>query len=115
MTLNGNSRNFDIVPPHLAVKAMRDNGYQNAAYAVAELMDNSIEAKASQVELLCADKTSILNHRRTTRIHEIAVLDNGEGMDSETLRIALQFGNGTRLEESQQKDIGRFGMGLPNS
>ena len=115
MTLNDNSRNFDIVPPHLAVKAMRDNGYQNAAYAVAELMDNSIEAKASQVELLCADKTSILNHRRTTRIHEIAVLDNGEGMDSETLRIALQFGNGTRLEESQQKGIGRFGMGLPNS
>lgn len=32
-----------IVPPNLVVKAMRDNGYKNAAYAIAELIDNSIQ------------------------------------------------------------------------
>ena len=32
--------NHDIVPTHLVVKAMRDSGYKNAAYAIAELMDN---------------------------------------------------------------------------
>ena len=31
----------------------------------------------------------------------------------ETLRLALQFGNGTHLND--RKGIGRFGMGLPNS
>jgi hypothetical protein len=105
----------DIVPTHLVVKAMRDNGYKNAAYAVAELMDNSIQAGASLVELLCREESQMLQQRRRSRIKEIAVLDNGKGMDAETLRMALQFGNGTHLELDNQEGIGRFGMGLPNS
>jgi hypothetical protein len=105
----------DIVPTHLAIKAMRDNGYKNAAYAIAELMDNSIQAGATQVELLCAEKTSVVTQRSRTRIHQLAVLDNGCGMDADVLRIALQFGNGTRLAPEKQNGIGRFGMGLPNS
>lgn len=106
---------FSIVPTHLAVKAMRDNGYKNAAYALAELMDNSIQAGAKNVELLCAEQTTQLAHRQRRRIHQTAVLDNAEGMDRETLRIALQFGNGTRLDSASQNGIGRFGMGLPAS
>ena len=35
-----------IIPPELAVKAMRDSGYRNTAYALAELIDNSIQADA---------------------------------------------------------------------
>ena len=30
---------FDFVPTALAVSAMRDNGYKNAAHAIAELID----------------------------------------------------------------------------
>ncbi|MDX2076630.1 MAG: ATP-binding protein [bacterium] len=107
--------NHDIVPTHLVVKAMRDNGYKNAAYAIAELMDNSIQAGATRVELLCAEKTELAKQRQRTRIHQIALLDNGCGMTPETLLMALQFGNGTRLAPEQQTGIGRFGMGLPNS
>ncbi len=106
---------FDIVPTHLAVQAMRDNGYKNAAYAIAELMDNAVQAGASQVELLCGEKISLVSQRQRSRIETIAVLDNGCGMDAETLRMALQFGNGTRLNPAQQTGIGRFGMGLPAS
>lgn len=105
----------DIVPTHLVIKAMRDNGYKNAAYALAELMDNSIQAGATQVELLCSEEQTIVQERTRSRIKEIAVLDNGSGMDAETLRMALQFGNGTHLNAENQKGIGRFGMGLPNS
>lgn len=105
----------DIVPTHLVVKAMRDNGYKNAAYAIAELMDNSIQAGATQVELLCREETEMLQQRKRSRVKEIAVLDNGNGMDAETLRMALQFGNGTHLDAENQDGIGRFGMGLPNS
>lgn len=105
--------NHDIVPTDLVVKAMRDSGYKNAAYAIAELMDNSIQAGASRVELLCGERVERLRQRTRSRISEIAVLDNGCGMDAEVLRMALQFGNGTRLNDFS--GIGRFGMGLPNS
>ncbi len=105
----------DIVPAHLAVQAMRDNGYKNAAYALAELMDNSIQAGATQVELLCGEKKQQVGSRMRSRIHQIAVLDNGSGMDATVLRLALQFGNGTHLEEEKHTGIGRFGMGLPSS
>lgn len=105
----------DIVPAHLAVQAMRDNGYKNAAYAIAELMDNAIQAKATQVELLCGERKQKVNERMRSRIHQIAVLDNGSGMDATVLRLALQFGNGMYLEEDKHTGIGRFGMGLPSS
>lgn len=108
-------KRHDIVPSHLAVQAMRDNGYKNAAYALAELMDNAIQAKATTVELLCAEKSVQLDQRRRQRIDQIAVLDNGRGMDKRVLRLALQFGNGTYLEEDKHTGIGRFGMGLPSS
>lgn len=106
---------YDIVPTSLAVKAMRDNGYKNAAYAVAELMDNSIQAQADYVELLCADEELLLDQRARKRIAEVAVLDNGTGMDAATLQRALQFGNGSWEEAERHEGMGRFGMGLPSA
>ena len=104
-----------IVPAHLAVKAMRDNGYKNAAYAIAELIDNSIQHGATIVELLCAEIEVPINLRTVTRVNQIGVLDNGKGMTKEVLRMALQFGNGTHLDPVNQQGIGKFGMGLPSS
>lgn len=103
------------VPASLAIEAMRDNGYKNTAYAVAELIDNSIQAEADYVQLLCAEREEERANRRTKRIEMLAVLDNGGGMNAEDLRKALQFGNGTRLGRSNRSGIGRFGMGLPAS
>lgn len=104
------------VPASLAIEAMRDNGYKNTAYAVAELIDNSIQAEANFVQLLCAEREEErASRRRTKRIEMVAILDNGCGMDAEVLRKALQFGNGTRLGRSNRTGIGRFGMGLPAS
>ena len=111
--MTGEQLRFDIVPTALAVNAMRDNGYKNAAYAIAELFDNSIQAEAGSVELLCVEAEEQLRQRRVRRIRQIAVLDNGIGMDSDVLRQALQFGNGTRLDD--RSGIGRFGMGLPSA
>ena len=104
---------FDLVPTNLAITAMRDNGYKNTAYALAELIDNSIQAGSSSVEVICCEREEQLTHRRRRRIDEIAVIDNGCGMDLMTLRMALQFGNGSRLDD--RSGMGRFGMGLPNS
>ena len=107
--------NLEIVPAKLAIKAMMDSGYKNAAYALAELMDNSIEAGAKSVELLCLERYVSLNQKTVKRIDQIGILDNGNGMDLDTLRIALRFGDGTRLDESKQKGMGKFGFGLPNA
>ena len=103
----------EIIPPELAVKAMRDSGYKNTAYALAELIDNSVQANADNVEVICLEVKRRINKRTGRRIQAIGILDNGDGMAPETLRLALQFGNGTHLTD--RKGIGRFGMGLPNS
>jgi hypothetical protein len=103
------------VPAHLAIEAMRDNGYKNTAYAVCELIDNSIQANAKHVQLFCGEAERPLSTRKTSKLEQIAVLDDGDGMSPEILGMALQFGNGTRLKRDQRTGIGRFGMGLPAS
>ena len=102
-----------IIPPELAIRAMRDSGYKNTAFALAELIDNSIQADANQVDVICIEESVVVKTRRRRRIKAIGVLDNGSGMTPEVLGLALQFGNGTHLAD--RSGIGRFGMGLPNS
>jgi len=106
-------RDAEIIPADLAVKAMRDSGYKNTAYALAELIDNSVQAEATDIEVICLEERQLVNQRERRRIREIGVLDNGKGMSPQTLRLALQFGNGLHLND--RSGIGRFGMGLPNS
>jgi hypothetical protein len=107
------ANNSDVIPQDLAIRAMRDSGYRNTAYALAELVDNAAEAEASRIDILCVETNRLVEERNRWRPTEIAVCDNGSGMDAPTLRRALQFGNGTRL--NSRRGIGRFGMGLPNS
>ena len=107
------SDSVDIIPPELAIQAMRDSGYQSTAHALAELIDNSVQANANNVEIFCLQEDAVVLKRTRTKLTEIAVLDNGHGMSTDVLRVALQFGNGTRLRD--RTGIGRFGMGLPNS
>ena len=106
-------REGEIIPPELAVRAMRDSGYRNTAYALAELIDNSVQANATGVDVICLEEYTHINERRRRRMSAIGVLDNGGGMSPDVLRLALQFGNGTHLAD--RSGIGRFGMGLPNS
>ncbi|WP_295187785.1 ATP-binding protein [uncultured Brevundimonas sp.] len=102
-----------FIPADLAIQAMRDSGYKNTAYALAELIDNSVQAEATSIEIICIEEVKQLADRRRKRLTQIAVLDDGKGMDATILRKALQFGNGTRLND--RSGIGRFGMGLPNA
>lgn len=98
-----------IIPAELAIEAMRDSGYKNTAYALAELIDNAIEAEARNIKIIVFEDAEDEGHR----LEEIAVVDDGLGMKSEVLREALKFGSGTRLES--RTTIGRFGIGLPNA
>ena len=102
-----------LFPSSFTIRALRDSRYHNTAYAIAELLDNAIEAGAEQIELLCIERPERVQERVRQRISEIAVLDNGTGMDARTLLDALKFGGGTHHDAS--RGIGKYGMGLPTS
>ncbi len=101
---------FSIIDPEMTVRAMRDSGYKSTTHALAELIDNSIESLATTIEVFGVSRRDDRTGRYTLK--ELAVLDNGEGMDGDTLRGSLRYGHGTRRE---RRGIGRFGLGLPNS
>lgn len=103
---------FSIINVPMTVSAMRDNGYKSTTHALAELIDNSIEANATHIELFGLSQFSRVGQRQSVRLKELAVLDNGDGMDADILRGSLRYGIGTKRS---RKGIGRFGLGLPNS
>lgn len=95
------------------IDSLRDNGYSNTAYALSELIDNSLQAKASRVEVGFIEKKSEGNERNWHHVKEISVWDNGTGMNPETLLKAMQFGGSENRYD--EEGMGKFGMGLPNS
>ena len=106
---------FLIVSPKLTIEAMRDSGYKDTDHALAELIDNSVEAGASLIEIIAVETPPDGSQPYArARITKIAVVDDGEGMDATTLRRALKFGDGTR-KDRRKRGIGRFGVGLPQS
>ncbi len=102
-----------LFPGNFTIRALRDSRYHNTAYAVAELIDNSIEANAGQIDLLCMEQSQRVKSQMRRRVSQLAVLDNGDGMDVKTLFDALKFGGGTR--HNSKSGIGKYGMGLPTS
>ena len=116
----GHQMQHEILPPNLAISSMRSSGYRDSAYALAELIDNSIQAgldvnESTNVEVICIDKVEMIAGRRRQRMDQVAVYDNACGMPADVLRIALQFGNGSHKTTANQNGIGKFGMGLPNA
>ena len=102
-----------LFPSNFTIRALRDSRYHNTAYAIAELIDNSIEADAQQIDLLCMEKHQKVGSRSQRQVSEVAVLDNGDGMDAKTLLEALKFGGGTH--HNSDRGVGKYGMGLPTS
>ncbi len=110
---NLNNADRNLFPGSFTIRAIRDSRYHNTAYAIAELIDNSVEASAERVELLCMEQPVVGKSRTLHEISEVGVLDNGTGMDARELLEALKFGGGTRHET--KRGIGKYGMGLPTS
>ena len=99
-----------IIDAYLGLTALRQAGYRSTATAVAELVDNSIEAEATQIDIIAISKEILVTTRTSNQVQKIAVLDNGDGMPPEVLEKCLSLGWGTRLET--RGGLGRFGFGL---
>jgi len=91
---------IEVIPSaRRLVEALRDVGYDFPG-AVADLIDNSIAAKATEVAVdITFDGPDSW----------VRIADNGEGMDAATINEALRFGS----ERSYSADdLGKFGLGL---
>jgi hypothetical protein len=79
---------------------MRHLGYSNYA-AVKDIIDNSNDANATWIRVYVHNAKDDFT---------ITVVDNGDGMDRDTLDEALRLGSDT--ERNIVSDLGKFGMGL---
>lgn len=100
MHLNG----FEIVEPRAGalVESLRAFGYSPQT-AIADLIDNSISAKSSNVDV---------HFRWDGHDSLITVLDDGVGMSEDVLREAMRAGSANPLDTRNTQDLGRFGLGL---
>ena len=84
----------------ILMSSLRHLGYSNHS-AIADLVDNSIDADASTIAIqIDRDKGDFV----------ISVLDDGSGMDEQTLDEAMKLGSDT--ERNVASDLGLYGMGL---
>jgi len=113
--------NYNVLPASLAIRSMKSSGFKSTDYAVAELIDNSIQAgeknlnTKTNIDVVCVERKIKINNKKYNAIKEILIVDDAGGMDPDTLRNSLRFGQGTNLDPEEQKGMGKFGMGLPNS
>ncbi len=83
-------------------ESMRDIGY-SLATAVADIIDNSITADASEIDVFCD---------LTQESPTLAIVDNGHGMRQKELLEAMRHGAANPKQERSPNDLGRFGLGL---
>lgn len=84
------------------LEALRGLGYSTAT-ALADIIDNSISAGASEIRVtfVWAGTDSY-----------ITLFDNGSGMTDAELERAMTLGDKSPLDDRAASDLGRFGMGL---
>lgn len=96
---------MSLVDPVNFLLATRDAGYTTTATALAELVDNSLEAGASCIEV------AVTSDAAGGPI--VTVIDDGTGMTQDELRMCLLFGGSSRF--GMRAGLGRYGMGLPTA
>lgn len=96
--------NYDIVNPSAAamIESLRAYGY-SLNTAIADLIDNSISAKAKNIWIHLHWKGGA---------SWISILDDGTGMEENVLNNAMRPGSNSPLENRSEYDLGRFGLGL---
>lgn len=84
------------------LESLRGLGYSTAA-ALADIIDNSISAGASEVRI---------DFQWDGIKSRVLILDDGRGMNDPELESAMRLGDRNPLATRDVHDLGRFGMGL---
>ena len=88
--------------PEAMMSSLRAFGY-DLSMALADLIDNSIFAQAKKISI---------DYDWNDGAPWIRILDDGTGMTEERLREAMRLGSQSPLDERNEADLGRFGLGL---
>lgn len=96
-----------------AKSLIEGSGYDDTAMALGEIIDNSLQAQAKNVDVLVAEANVKTRKRRSWQVREMAVLDDGIGMEPSLLQRALTLGDGDHHNDSE--GMGKFGVGLPQA
>ena len=92
---------IELLPdPARIVNGLRDTGY-NFNTAIADIVDNSIAAKATKISINVS-----MDPSQNVRVY---IADNGIGMDMAGLQNAMKYGSKERTEKNS---LGKFGLGL---
>lgn len=91
-------------------QSLRESGFDFST-AIGELIDNSVQAKAKRIDIIPKIVKKKFEGRRkpVSVITQIAVVDDGEGMNEENLNGCPQLGFSTRYND--REGLGRFGVG----
>lgn len=84
------------------LESLRGLGYSTAA-ALADIIDNSISAGASEVRI---------DFQWDGTDSRVLIVDDGRGMSDPELEGAMRLGDRNPLATREAHDLGRFGMGL---
>lgn len=102
-----NHADLGLVAPEAFVRGIRHIGYRSNVEALAELVDNSIQAYAQRVDLVSGPADA----GQPKRPVQLAIVDDGHGISPAMLRVAMMWGGTHR--ENDRRGLGRFGYGLP--
>lgn len=99
---------YETNPPDAASLMMsaRSFGNYDLPGALADLIDNSINAGAREVTLSCSYRDGD---------PEIRVRDDGHGLSGDELRKAMRPASSNPLTERSPDDLGRFGWGMKSA
>lgn len=95
-----------LVDDEMLAQTMRSVRYATEANAISDLVDNSIEAGASQIHIAC-------NFDAKGVVTDVATIDDGAGIVREFLSHALRWGATSR--KGRRGLFGRFGHGLSSA
>jgi len=97
---------LEIQPhPSAIIQSLRSVGYTPAT-ALADLVDNSISAGASAIQIRVSPNDGIRKEGF------VAVEDNGRGMVRPALLEAMRWGGQGPTQARAKNDLGRFGLGM---
>ena len=96
-----------LMVPEAFVRGIRDLGYRSNGDAIAELIDNALQALATRVDVAFG----YAGTRSSKKPSQLAIIDNGHGLDPGMIRMAVMWG-GTHREDDRA-GLGRYGYGLP--
>lgn len=95
------------------LNAFRSQFTAGTTYALAEIIDNSIQWK--QKNVIAEINIVLIESQPESHLREVFIIDNGVGMDEETIQTCLDFGGGKNHGTTDDGKLGKFGLGLPYS